>query len=105
MRRAFFILPILLLLSGGSVLDAVEETVAFGRFGHIIRARCAPLSPASGFPASRSQQVIHEASGLDYILALATSVCPFLILERNRAYLANTIKPKGEARVTRKRKA
>jgi hypothetical protein len=32
--------------------------------GHIIRARCAPLSPASGFPVSWSQQVIHEISGL-----------------------------------------
>jgi hypothetical protein len=32
--------------------------------GHIIRARYAPLSPASGFPGSRSQQVIHEISGL-----------------------------------------
>jgi hypothetical protein len=32
--------------------------------GHIIRARCAPLSPASGFPVSRSQQAIHEISGL-----------------------------------------
>jgi hypothetical protein len=31
--------------------------------GHIIRARCAPLSPASGFPVSWSQQVIHEISG------------------------------------------
>jgi len=31
---------------------------------HIIRARCAPLSPASGFPVSWSQQVIHETSGL-----------------------------------------
>ncbi len=31
---------------------------------HIIRARCAPLSPASGFPVSRSQQPIHELSGL-----------------------------------------
>jgi hypothetical protein len=30
----------------------------------IIRARCAPLSPASGFPVSWSQQVIHEISGL-----------------------------------------
>ena len=30
--------------------------------GHIIRARCAPLSPASGFPVSWSQQVIHEIS-------------------------------------------
>ena len=31
--------------------------------GHIIRARCAPLSPASGFPVSWSQsrqRVIHE---------------------------------------------
>jgi hypothetical protein len=34
--------------------------------GHIIRARCAPLSPASGFPVSWSQQVIHEISGLVY---------------------------------------
>ncbi len=32
--------------------------------GHIIRARCAPLSPASGFPVSWSQQVIYEISGL-----------------------------------------
>jgi hypothetical protein len=32
--------------------------------GHIIRALCAPLSPASGFPVSWSQQVIHELSGL-----------------------------------------
>ena len=32
--------------------------------GHIIRARSAPLSPASGFPVSWSQQVIHEISGL-----------------------------------------
>ena len=32
--------------------------------GHIIRARFAPLSPASGFPVSRSQQVIYETSGL-----------------------------------------
>jgi hypothetical protein len=42
--------------------------------GHIIRARCAPLSPApqaasatSGFPVSRSQQVIHEISGLGFL--------------------------------------
>jgi len=33
--------------------------------GHIIRARCAPLSPASGFPVSWPQQAIHETSGLD----------------------------------------
>ena len=32
--------------------------------GHIIRARCAPLSPASGFPVSWSQQVIYEISRL-----------------------------------------
>ena len=32
--------------------------------GHIIRARCAPLSAASGFPVSWSQQVIYEISGL-----------------------------------------
>ncbi len=31
---------------------------------HIIRARCAPLSPARGFPVSWSQQVIHDLSGL-----------------------------------------
>jgi hypothetical protein len=31
---------------------------------HIIRACCAPLSPASGFPVSWSQQVIHALSGL-----------------------------------------
>ncbi len=39
--------------------------------GHIIRARCAPLSPASGFPVSRSQQVIHETSGLGIRLSLS----------------------------------
>jgi hypothetical protein len=38
--------------------------------GHIIRARCAPLSPASGFPVSWSQQVIHETSGLDSLPVL-----------------------------------
>ena len=32
--------------------------------GHIIRARYAPLSPASGSLVSRSQQAIHETSGL-----------------------------------------
>jgi hypothetical protein len=32
--------------------------------GHIIRARYAPLSPASGFPVSWSQQVIRDTSGL-----------------------------------------
>src|SRR5210317_665380 len=36
--------------------------------GHIIRARCAPLSPASGFPVSRSQQTIREISGLTHDL-------------------------------------
>jgi hypothetical protein len=35
---------------------------------HIIRARYAPLSPASGFPISRSQQVIHEISGIHHYL-------------------------------------
>jgi len=30
--------------------------------GHIIRARSAPLSPASGFPVSWSQQVIQGIS-------------------------------------------
>ena len=32
--------------------------------GHIIRTRCVPLSPASGFPVSWSQQPIRELSGL-----------------------------------------
>ncbi len=59
-----------------------------------------PLAGLSG-----AQQVIHEASGPGYVLALATSVCPFLILERKREYLANTIKIKGEACVARKSKA
>ena len=31
---------------------------------HIIRARYATLSPASGFPVSGSQQAIHETAGL-----------------------------------------
>ena len=35
---------------------------------HIIRARCAPLSPASGFPVSWSQQVIHGISRLELVL-------------------------------------
>jgi hypothetical protein len=38
------------------------------KYGHIIRARCAPLSPASGFPVSRLQSAvggIHETSGLN----------------------------------------
>ena len=43
---------------GGTPEDARKD-------GHIIRARCAPLSPASGFPVSWSQQVIHEISGLE----------------------------------------
>ena len=37
--------------------------------GHIIRARCAQLSPASGFPVSRSQQEIIETSGLAFFRA------------------------------------
>ena len=36
--------------------------------GHIIRARCAPLSPASGFPVSWSQQAIREISGLVLVI-------------------------------------
>ena len=43
---------------GSTPEDAWED-------GHIIRARYAPLSPASGFPVSRLQQVIHETSGLN----------------------------------------
>jgi type IV secretory pathway VirJ component len=42
MRRALFILPILLLLSWSSVLGAEEEAVAFGRFGHITLYRQSP---------------------------------------------------------------
>jgi hypothetical protein len=44
-----------------------------GKGGHIIRARSAPLSPASGFPVSWSQQVIHGISGL-YNLIVGTSL-------------------------------
>jgi hypothetical protein len=40
----------------------------------IIRARCAPLSPASGFPVSRSEQVIHEISGLIFQMAFITEL-------------------------------
>jgi hypothetical protein len=46
---------------GPTLEDARED-------GHIIRARCAPLSPASGFPVSRSQQAIHEISGLKLLI-------------------------------------
>ena len=42
---------------GSTPEDARED-------GHIIRARYAPLSPASGFPVSWSQQAIYEISGL-----------------------------------------
>jgi len=42
MRRALFILLILLLLSWSSVLCAGEETVAFGRFGHVTLYRQSP---------------------------------------------------------------
>ena len=39
-------------------------TPEYARKGcHIIRARCAPLSPASGFPVSLSQQANREISG------------------------------------------
>ena len=51
--------------------------------GHIIRARCAPLSPASGFPVSWSQQVIHEISGLSVIPFSLTAQAPFLTLLRS----------------------
>jgi hypothetical protein len=50
---------------GEPVLSEVEGTPEDARKDdHIIRARCTPLSPASGFPVSWSQQVIHEISGL-----------------------------------------
>ena len=49
-------------LNGTSQEPTLEDA---RKDGHIIRARCAPLSPASGFPVSWSQQVIHEISGLD----------------------------------------
>ena len=49
---------------GPPVLSEVEGTPEDAREdGHIIRARSAPLSPASGFPVSWSQQVIHEYPG------------------------------------------
>ena len=52
-------------VAGGACPEPVEGTPEDARKdGHIIRARCAPLSPASGFPVSWSQQVIHEISGL-----------------------------------------
>jgi hypothetical protein len=47
--------------NGTSQVPALEDT---RKDGHIIRARCAPLSPASGFPVSWSQQAIREMSGL-----------------------------------------
>jgi len=40
--------------SGSESLQLGEKDV------HIIRARSAPLSPASGFPVSQSEQPIHE---------------------------------------------
>jgi hypothetical protein len=49
-------------LNGTSQGPAPEDA---RKDGHIIRARYAPLSPASGFPVSWSQQVMHEISGLD----------------------------------------
>ncbi len=48
----------------GTSQGPAPENVRKG--GHIIRARCAPLSPASGFPGSWSQQVIHEISGIHH---------------------------------------
>jgi hypothetical protein len=49
-------------LNGTSLEPAPEDA---RKNGHIVRARCAPLSPASGFPVSWSQQVIHKTSGLN----------------------------------------
>jgi hypothetical protein len=54
-------------LNGTSQRATPEEA---RKDSHIIRDRCAPLSPASGFPVSWSQQVIHEISGLDNTHAL-----------------------------------
>jgi hypothetical protein len=48
-------------LDGTSQVPTPEDA---RKDGHIIRARCAPLGPASGFPVSWSEQVIHEISGL-----------------------------------------
>jgi hypothetical protein len=51
-------------LNGKSQGTTLEEA---RKDGHIILARSAPLSPASGFPVSRSQSAaggIHETSGL-----------------------------------------
>jgi hypothetical protein len=41
---------------------------------HIIRARYAPLSPASGFPVSRSQQAIREIFGLTKLPTFSTTL-------------------------------
>ena len=46
--------------------------------GHIIRARYAPLSPASGFPVSRSEQLIRELSGLNLYFRYLDDVLVFL---------------------------
>jgi hypothetical protein len=48
----------------------------------IIHARCAPLSPASGFPVSRSQQSIRKTSGLSvqYFFCTASVFVPFFNL-------------------------
>jgi hypothetical protein len=53
---------------------------------HIIRARYATLSPASGFPVSWSQQVIHESSGLNPLaLTGLPSILSFLAVPKNYA--------------------
>ena len=44
-------------LNGTSQVPTPEDA---RKDGHIIRARSAPLSPASGFPVSRPEQPIHE---------------------------------------------
>jgi hypothetical protein len=71
------------------------------RDAHIIRARYAPLSPASGFPVSWSQQVIHKISGLylkpEHLLLVYT--CGFVKLVIHIYYLSFVIswnfKPSG----------
>jgi hypothetical protein len=49
-------------MSQGEPVEGTPEDAR--KDGHIIRARCTPLSPASGFPVSWSQQIIHETFGL-----------------------------------------
>ena len=64
---------------GELVLIVVEGAPEDARkYGHIIRARCAPLSPTSGFSVSWSQQVIHERSGLALSLSAACDIVYYL---------------------------